>query len=270
MPRAENLHDGKREFEERPFSKPYGKKTFHHGLRPGASYMALILAFGIALAGFFAGYFYYMAKFNANTVVVKGLSEMNVRADLAIWEMKYVVTGNDVIAAQKEISGQTAVIKDFLLNNGFKEDEITVGRLETNDLNANPYRGNYENNLRFILNQTITVKSQNVDLVADVLNKSGDLVAKGIIFSSEYGSPVSYLFTKLNDIKPKMLMAATQNARDAAAQFAESSKSKVGHIKYANQGMFTILPQEETSSATESQQINKKVRVVSTIEYWLK
>ena len=62
MPKAENLHDGKREFEDRPFSKPYGKKTFHHGLKYGASRMASILAFGIALAGFFAGYFYYMAK----------------------------------------------------------------------------------------------------------------------------------------------------------------------------------------------------------------
>lgn len=271
MPKIENLNnESKREFENRTFFKPNGKKMFYHGHKYGAPYIACILALGIALAGFFAGSFYYMAKFNANTVVVKGLSEMDVRADLAIWEMKYVVTGNDVIAAQKQISGQTEVIKKFLLDHGFAQNEITIGRLETNDLNANPYRGTYENNLRFILNQTITVKSQNVDLVADVLNKSGDLVAQGIIFSSDYGSPVSYLFTKLNDIKPKMLMAATQNAREAAAQFAQNSKSKVGHIKYANQGMFTILPREQTSSATESQQIDKKVRVVSTIEYWLK
>ena len=141
--------------------------------------------------------------------------------------------------------------------------------METNDLNANPYRSSYENNVRFILNQTITVKSQKVDLVASTLNKSGDLVAKGIIFNSDYGSPVSYLFTKLNDIKPQMLADATENARQAALQFAASSKSRVGKIKHANQGMFSILPREQTSMATESQQIDKKVRVVSTIEYWL-
>lgn len=269
MPRIENLNENKTsEFNERRFRsvhmyKPHGGVSRH-------SYASVILALGVALAGFFAGYFYYQAKMNANSVVVKGLAEMDVKADLAIWEMKYVVTGNDVIAAQREISGQAEVIKAFLIENGFKENEITVGRLETNDLNANPYRNAYENNLRFILNQTITVKSENVDLVAETLNKSGDLVAKGIIFSSEYGSPVSYLFTKLNDIKPKMLIKATENAKEAAAQFAQSSKSKVGHIKYANQGMFTILPREETSSATEAQQIHKKVRVVSTIEYWLK
>ena len=230
---------------------------------------AFVLALGLALGGLFIGAFYYKAKIGANTVVVKGLSEKDVRADLAIWEMKYVVTGNDVTKAQKEISAQTQIITSFLKENGFDESEITVGRLDTNDLNANPYRSSYENNVRFILNQTVIVRSNNVDLVAATLNKSGDLVAKGIIFNSDYGAPVSYLFTKLNDIKPQMLADATENARQAALQFAASSKSKVGKIKHANQGMFSILPREETSMATETQQIKKKVRVVSTIEYWL-
>lgn len=271
MFKKENFNEGgKRMPEDRPFLRFYPHKSQYPAKRRLPFNMMFLLSCGIALAGFFVGSFYYKAKLDANSVVVKGLSEMDVKADLAIWEMKYVVTGNDVIEAQKQIAAQTEIIKAFLLENGFSQSEITVGRLDTNDLNANPYRGSYENNLRFILTQSIIVKSNNVDLVAYALNKSSDLVAQGIIFSSDYGSPVSYLFTKLNDIKPKMLADATENARQAAAQFAESSKSKVGHIKYANQGMFTILPREQTASATESQQIDKKVRVVSTIEYWLK
>jgi len=269
MPKIENLNEKQSVESRRSYHSFDHKKDKlkHHKFHCSG---ALTVALGVALAGFFVGHGYYKAKTNANTVIVKGLAEANVKADLAIWEMKYVVTGNDVIKAQKEISAQTQIIQAFLKENGFKNSEITVGRLETNDLNANPYRNSYENNSRFILTQTITVKSENVDLVASSLNKSGDLVAKGIIFNSDYGSPVSYLFTKLNDIKPKMLEEATQNARNAASEFAKSSNSKVGKIKHANQGMFSILPREETSSATESQQIDKKVRVVSTIEYWLK
>lgn len=271
MFRKENFNKGAKSTDEnRSFPRFGFNKPAYQPKRHFSGSMTFLLACGVALAGFFVGSFYYKAKLDANSVVVKGLAEMDVKADLAIWEMKYVVTGNDVIETQKQISAQTEIIKAFLLENGFNESEITIGRLDTNDLNANPYRGSYENNLRFILTQSIIVKSTNVDLVAYALNKSGDLVAKGIIFNSDYGSPVSYLFTKLNDIKPKMLADATENARQAAAQFAQSSKSKVGHIKYANQGMFTILPREQTASATESQQIDKKVRVVSTIEYWLK
>ena len=221
------------------------------------------------LGGFFPGYYYYHAKRDANTVTVKGLAEMDVKADLAIWEIKYVVTGNNVIEAQKEVDNQADIIEKFLLKNGIAAEEINLGRLETTDLMANPYRTN-DSSVRFILNRTIVVKSENVDTIADVLNKSGELVSKGIIFSQDYGFPVSYLFTRLNEIKPQMLADATDNARQAAKEFAKNSGSKVGAIRHASQGVFSILPGEQTMSASESQQINKKVRVVSTVEYWLK
>lgn len=228
-----------------------------------------ILALGLTLGGFFPGYYYYHAKRDANTVTVKGLAEMDVKADLAIWEIKYVVTGNNVIEAQKEVDDQADIIEKFLLKNGIAAEEINLGRLETTDLMANPYRTN-DGGVRFILNRTIVVKSENVDTIADVLNKSGELVSKGIIFSQDYGFPVSYLFTRLNEIKPQMLADATDNARQAAKEFAKNSGSKVGAIRHASQGVFSILPGEQTMSASESQQINKKVRVVSTVEYWLK
>lgn len=239
----------------------------HHGAHK--LYGLLLLAFGIALGGFFPGYYYYHAKMNANSVVVKGLAEMDVKADLAIWDIKFVVTGNDVVTAQQEMARQTSVVENFLIKNGVAAGEINVGRLETNDLMANPYRTNTDNNIRFILTQNISVKSTNVDNIAKVLNKSGELVAKGIIFNQDYGYPVSYLFTKLNQIKPLMLAEATKNAKDAAEEFAKNSGSRVGRIRQANQGVFSILPREQTMTAAEMQQIEKKVRVVSTIEYWL-
>ena len=61
-----------------------------------------LLALGVFLGGFFPGYFYYRAKMDSNFVTVKGLSEMDVRADLAVWELKFVVTGNDLKTAQNE------------------------------------------------------------------------------------------------------------------------------------------------------------------------
>lgn len=270
MPKIENLNEKNMRFERQSFrGKTFLKGSGYKSCACFAGKSTLFLAIAIVLAGFFPGYFYYKAKTDTNSVIVKGLSEMDVKADLAVWEMKYVVTGNDVSEAERKITNQAEIIRDFLKQNGFKDSEITVGRLETNDLNANPY-GNNEKNIRFILNQTVVVKSQNVDLVADVLNKSGVLVKRGIIFTSDYSSPVSYLFTKLNDIKPEMLEKATKNAAAAAEQFAQSSNSRVGHIKHANQGVFTILPREQTVTASEASQINKTVRVVATIEYWLK
>lgn len=229
-----------------------------------------LLALGVVLGGFFPGYYYYHAKMDSNTVLVKGLAEMNVKADLAVWNIKFVVTGNDVVKAQQEMAAQTVVVKNFLLKNQIAENEISVGLLETTDRMADMYNSGNDNNVRFILTQNMTVKSADVDKIAATLNKSGELVAKGVIFSRSYDYPVSYLFTKLNEIKPEMLAQATKNAREAAEEFAKNSGSSVGKIRVANQGVFSILPGEQTMYTSEMQQINKKVRVVSTIEYWLK
>ena len=235
----------------------------------GSFWGRVILAVGITLGGFFPGYFYYQARMNANTVSVKGLAELDVKADLAIWDIKFNTTNNSLTTAGQQMANQLNVVQAYLKERGFTADEITVGRVETNDLMTNPYRDQNISS-RYILSQVVTVHSANVDQVEEALRNIGSLIEKGVIFDSQsYGSPVSYLFTGLNAVKPQMLEEATQNAKKAAAEFAKSSGSRVGKIKQASQGVFSILPREQTPGAMESAQINKKVRVVSTITYWL-
>lgn len=228
-----------------------------------------VLAAGIAIGGFFPGHYYYHSKMDANFVTVKGLAEMDVRADLGVWDIKYVVTGSELSSAQAQMVKQKNIILSFLKDAGFNEDEISVKRTETNDLMANPYRSDALNNSRYILTQSIQVSSNNVDLIDKAANSTGTLISKGIVFDSNNYNPVSYLFTKINDIKPQMLEQATKNAEAAANEFAKSSQTKVGKIRKANQGVFSILPRLQTASAMEMNSIEKKVRVVSTVEYYL-
>ena len=157
---------------------------------------SFILAIGLIGAGFFPGYYYYQAKTNNNSVSVKGLAEMNVKADLAIWKLKFVTTGNELIPAQQKLSAQAEQINNFLQQHGFTPQEINIERIETNDLMATPYRSNDATSSRFILSQTITVKSNNVSLVEETLPKTDSLIAKGIIFDTSYSEPVAYIFTK--------------------------------------------------------------------------
>ena len=253
------------------FKKPNHFKTNKNreGLNRGR-FSAIALALGLILGGFFPGYYYYQAKLNFNTVSVKGLAEKDVVSDLAVWDLKFVTTGNDLAKTQQEMSRQSDLVLQFLQEKGFSSDEIDSGRLETTDLMANPWRGNDEISSRFILAKTITVRSNKVELVAQSLAQTGELIAQGVVFDSQNsGYPVSYIFTKLNEIKPQMLEEATKNAHQAALEFAKSSKSKVGKIHQANQGVFSILPRDDTANSIASQQINKKVRVVSTVEYFL-
>lgn len=227
-----------------------------------------IIAVGLLFVGFFPGYYYYKSKFNYNAVTVKGLAEQDVEANLAIWEIKFVATDNDLMRAKNDLEKQTDAIITFLHDNNFSDNEIEMGGTDTNDLMANPYRGNEDIKSRFILTRTLTVRSNQVHNVAETYTKTGDLISAGVVFENRYDSPVSYIFTNLNEIKPQMLETATKNARQAALEFAKSSDSRVGKIHSANQGVFSILPRDN-ANAPEAQQINKKVRVVATVEYFL-
>lgn len=230
----------------------------------------IIIALALVLAGFFPGYFYYNSHINNRTVTVKGLAEMEVKANLAFWKIKFKTTGNDLFAAQKKLNNDLDLIKSFLNEQGFQDADITVERINTNDLMADPYRSTSQGmESRYILDQTITLRTENVELVEKALSQISSLVSKGVIFDNQYYSPVSYLFTGLNEIKPTMLEQATKNAKFAADEFAKSSDSKVGKIKTANQGVFSVLPREQIPGTNESEQINKTVRVVSTIVYYL-
>ena len=94
-----------------------------------------------------------------------------------------------------------------------------------------------------------------------------DLIRSGVAI--EEGSGIVYSFTKLNDVKPAMIAAATKDARRGAEQFARDSGTSVGGIKSATQGYFSVGARygEESESGNDSP--FQKVRVVTTIDFYL-
>ena len=57
---------------------------------------------------------------------------------------------------------------------------------------------------------------------------------------------------------------------DRATVRSRDSRSDLGGIRQANQGVFEILPRDQAPGISESSQIAKVVRVVATIDYYLK
>ena len=229
---------------------------------------ALLVSGGITLGGFFPGYYYYKTRFDMRTVTVKGLAEKDVKSDLAVWNIRFQSANNLLSSAKKDIENQEETIRSFLKTSGFSETEVITQGLSMQDAYADSYRDRNAIPTRYTLTQTLTVRSNQVDLVAKTYPQIGDLVSNGVNLSA-YGNTVSYLFTDLNTIKPSMLKQATQNAREAANEFAQNSGAQVGKIRSANQGVFSILPREDIPDQSEREQINKKIRVVSTVEYYL-
>lgn len=237
---------------------------------PVASVLAAaLLAAGMVIAAWLVADGLREVRTGDRTVAVKGLAEREVKADLALWPMRFVATANALDEAQAKIAADAQTIAAFLAEAGIGAEQIAVQSLEVTDLLAQAYRsGPVES--RFIVAQTLMVRSPEVDRIAAASQRVGDLVARGVILSGEGpAAGPAYVFTGLNTIKPEMIAEATRSARAAAEQFAGDSASQLGSIRSASQGLFQILPRDAAPGEVESRQINKTVRVVSTVEYAL-
>ncbi len=242
-----------------------------------ATVRAVIMAVGVALAGLLAGNGFARARAGDRYVTVKGVSEREVRADLAIWPLHLVGADNDLTTANTKLGTSIAGVRAFLLRHGIDTSQIQMTDFSATDAYANQYASDRKPANRYIVHQTVLVRSTRPDQVLAASQQIGELAAIGVVISSgtEYGGGANgggptFVFSGLNRLKPEMIADATARAREAATQFARDSHSDLGGIRQANQGIFEILPRDQAPGISESSQIAKVVRVVATIDYYLK
>jgi hypothetical protein len=234
---------------------------------------AVILAAGFAACGYLVteGLKHFRAA--DNYVTVKGLAQQDVEADLVIWPIKHTATGGELPMVQGQVEANTQKVITFLKAQGLAETDIIARKLEVTDLLAQSYRPENATESRFIISENIIVRTNNLDAVDKAAQNMGDLLKQGVsLYRDPNGGTAGYpeyIYTKLNDIKPAMIAAATQSARESANQFAIDSGAKVGGIREAYQGIFEILPRDSQNSYQERQERFKTVRVVSTLKFYL-
>ena len=235
-------------------------------------FVALIVALALVLAGGAIGRGFSNARLADRFVSVKGVAEREAQADLALWPIPFVAADDDLAVAQASINATTRKIRAFLVAQGLDTAQAQLGSLRVTDRQANPYQAG-EAGRRFIVRQVLIVRSTDPQKVLAASQRIGELVQTGVVLSSgeEYGpGGPTFLFTKLNEIKPAMIAEATSRAREAAEQFARDAQSKLGGIRQANQGVFVILPRDQAPGVSEEGQLQKIVRVVATVDYYLK
>ena len=231
----------------------------------GSILAALLVGLGLVGAGWFAAQGMARLKTADRYVTVKGSAEKIVDADLVVWPLPHSVGGNDLADVQSKLDANTQIIRAFFAQAGFKAAEIVVSppRLEDRWAWAS---GDNKPPERYRYSTTVILRTSDVARALTALRGSGQLVARGVMLGSAdggMGGP-DFEYTRLNAIKPALIAEATANARESAEQFAKDSHSTIGGIRSANQGVVDISDRDQGSPQV------KKVRVVTTVEYFLK
>lgn len=228
-------------------------------------FAAVVLALGLAGAGWFMAQGMARLKTQDRFVTVKGSAEKIVDADLVVWPLSHTVVGNDLPQVQRQLDGNTATIREFFTKAGFKADEIVVSPPRLEDRWAWAYGDNRPPE-RYRYSTTVTLRTNRVAEAIAALRRTGELVSRGILIGGSDGGATdpTFDYTQLNAVKPALIAEATAAARKSAEQFAKDSGARLGGIRAANQGVVSISDRDPGSPQV------KTVRVVTTVEYFLK
>jgi uncharacterized protein len=243
---------------------------------PAAVILGLLTGAGAALGGYFVGQGFYQGRRAERYVSVKGLAERDVKADLAVWTLNFTATGSDISVVSAASERDRDLVRAFIAKSGFTDREIEPVPTRVNDQFANLMGPpNVEAARRYVIIAGFEIRTTKVDAVREASQMTLELIRQGVVLD---GRPIetgasnpAYLFTRLSDIRPAMLAQVTKSARAVAQQFAADSNSHLGAIRRASQGVFQVMSRdaETDNPADEHASIAKKVRLVSTIDYYL-
>lgn len=222
----------------------------------------LLVAIGLAVGGYFVGDGLFEARASDRFVTVRGLAEREVPADLVVWPITYAVTADDLANLQRRTEESASRIREFLADD-FTDDEITASQARVTDRQAQGVMDQTGRLERYVAQSTVTVRTSRIGAVRAAMERTGELVGQGVALVRSYDAETEYFFTGLEAVKPEMIREATQDARRAAQQFAEDSGARVGGIRTAQQGYFSINDRDRFSPE------HKKIRVVTTVQFFL-
>jgi len=133
-------------------------------------------------------------------------------------------------------SGESRHDAGFLAGHAIAREAITIAPPTVTDLHAQSYGDKSNILFRYTGSSTVTVYSGDVAAVRAAMHSA---------------------------LKLDMIEEATKNARSVAEKSAADSESRLGKIRSTQQGQFSIENRDNTTPHI------KKVRVVSTVEYYL-
>ncbi|MGA8408080.1 MAG: SIMPL domain-containing protein [Candidatus Acidiferrales bacterium] len=239
----------------------------------------MLVGLGLVLGGWALGAQIRATRLADRYVSVRGLAERTVKSDLAIWNLEYTETGDELPALYTRSESDRKIVLQFLKEQGIVPDEIGMGVVQVLDNQAREYGASNKAPHRYLVQQQITVQTARVDQVAAAAQKTVNLLQQGVVLNTSSNQGLAFRFNGLNSIKPDMITEATRNARAAADRFAVDADSRVGTIRNASQGIFSISSANTGSATGEAEDggvsgsddssIMKKVRVVTSVEYFL-
>lgn len=210
-------------------------------------FSTLLIAVAVIVTGLILGKSYLSKGKPDDTVSVLGLGEESFDSDLIVWRASFSRRSYELKDAYAQLNSDIRKVRSYLKSRGINEDEMVFEAADISKEWSRVYDD--EGNLRqtifdgYSLRQSVKVSSKKVNVVEQTSRQVSELIDAGIELNSE--AP-EYYYTKLAQLKLKMIEAATKDARQRAEKIAENGGGSLGKLKNADMGVFQITAENSS------------------------
>lgn len=181
------------------------------------------------------------------SINVKGMGSEDFVSDLIVWRASFSKKSLDMKEAYASLNQDRTKIKKYLTSKGIKESEVVFQAIDIRkdySYEYDAYGGQRAQVFQgYVLDQQFKIESENVNKVEELSRTASELIDMGmelVSFAPEY------YYTKLAELKIKMIESATLDAKKRATTIAENGGGKLGALKNADLGVFQITGQNSS------------------------
>lgn len=210
-------------------------------------FATLLISAAVIITGLILGKAYMSKGKPDDTVSVIGLGEESFDSDLIVWRASFSRRSMELKDAYAQLNADIRKVKSYLKSRGISVDEMVFEAADISKEWSNIYDD--EGNIRqtifdgYSLNQSVKVSSKKVNVVEQTSRQVSELIDAGIELNSD--AP-EYYYTKLAQLKLKMIEAATKDAHERAAKIAENGGGSLGKLMFADMGVFQITAENSS------------------------
>lgn len=235
--------------------------------------LGIIVALGAVISTFvFSHAVVSYQKLQNQALTVTGSASQDIKSDIAVWKAFYDVRSKDLKSGYAKINADKNAVKEFLVSNGMKEEDIKYTPVSSYPVYkklSNGYDSNDVDGYR--LSQNVQVSSNDVEKVTKISQDVVKLVDKNVELTS---NTVDYFVSNLDELKIKMLAEATKDAKQRAESMVKSTGGHIGVMNSAKMGVFQIVAKDSTdvsdygiyNTSAKDKKINAVVNATFTIK----
>jgi uncharacterized protein len=243
------------------------KKLFDYSQPLVAAVTVLII--GLFIITWYASQVVYSIKLSGDTIEVTGSAKESVVADMGRLTVQIETkTGlTDQQAGTQRAQAAVDKVTAYLGSQDMGEYETPAGSTYTNYY----YPENGEAVLTgYTVSRSVVVRNSEVEKLTKLANDLGPLSGDGYTVTS---GGLELTYSKLDEMRVKLLTEAIKDATDRANAIAENSGRSVGQLRNAVGGVVQVLPQGGVDisdyGSYDTMSMNKEVMVTTRATFGL-